>query len=154
MNSEYNALKLALSSTTIPFAEYGWDTRPEVDAYGVIAPDFEAPAFDADGTKTDRILEGSCDVFFRNIADREDIVETVEGKLAETLGNSWELNSTQYEHETGLFHLEWAFQCMNDATPAPEPEPEPEPTPVPDPEPEPGTETGTETETEPWNGGE
>lgn len=113
MNSEYRALKAALLATEIPFAEYAWDARPEADIYGVISSDFEAPSFDADGIKADRVLEGSVDLFFTDIANREELVSTVEEKLTEILGNSWELNSTQYENETGLFHIEWAFQCMD-----------------------------------------
>ena len=35
-------------------------------------------------------------------------------------GASWDLNSTQYETGTGLFHVEWVFECLD------EPEDDPE----------------------------
>ena len=112
MPSEYEALVAALKLTEIPFAEYGWRTRPE-GAYGVVSLDFEAGTMNADGAKADRAWEGSVDVFYQKLTDRTDLIEAVEEVLEEVLGNSWSLNSTQYETETGLFHIEWVFQCVD-----------------------------------------
>ena len=112
MPSEYEALVAALKLTDIPFAEYGWRTRPE-GAYGVVALDFEAGSADGDGAKCDRAWEGSVDVFYTKLTERTDVIEAVEEVLAEICGNSWHLNSTQYETETGLFHIEWVFQVIN-----------------------------------------
>ena len=122
MPSEYEALVAALKLLTIPFAEYGWKARPE-GAYGVVQLDFEANTLNGDGGKADRAWEGSVDVFYPKLTDRGDIIDAVEETLTEILGNSWSLNSTQYESGTGLFHVEWVFQCVD--TPA-EPEPEAE----------------------------
>lgn len=122
MPSEYEALVAALKLLTIPFAEYGWKARPE-GAYGVVQLDFEANTLNGDGGKTDRAWEGSVDVFYPKLTDRGDIIDAVEETLTEVLGNSWSLNSTQYESGTGLFHVEWVFQCVD--TPE-EPEPEAE----------------------------
>ena len=115
MPSEYEALVAALKLLTIPFAEYGWKARPE-GAYGVVQLDFEAGSLDGGGLKQDRSWEGSVDVFYPKLTDRGDIIDAVEETLTEVLGNSWSLNSTQYESGTGLFHVEWVFQCMD--TPA------------------------------------
>ena len=120
MPSEYEALVAALKLLTIPFAEYGWKARPE-GAYGVVQLDFEANTLNGDGGKADRAWEGSVDVFYPKLTDRGDIIDAVEETLTEVLGNSWSLNSTQYESGTGLFHVEWVFQCVD--TPE-EPEPE------------------------------
>ena len=120
MPNEYEALVAALKLTSVPFAEYGWRTRPE-GAYGVVQLDFEAGQLDGDGKKLDRVWEGSIDLFYPKLSDRTDLIEEVEETLEEILGNSWELNSTQYENSTGLFHVEWVFQCQN----VPDPEPEP-----------------------------
>ena len=134
MPSEYEAMVAALKLTDIPFAEYAWQTRPE-GAYGVVSLDFEAGQLDGSGAKNDRIWEGSIDLFFPKLSDRDDLIEEIEETLTEVVGNSWELNSTQYEHETGLFHIEWVFQCMNNAEPEHDPGPETgeetEPAPVP-----------------------
>lgn len=128
MPSEYEALVAALKLLSIPFAEYGWKTRPE-GAYGVVQLDFEAGQLNAEGEKQDRSWEGSVDVFYTKLTDRDDIIESVEETLATICGDSWYLNSTQYETGTNLFHVEWVFQVLD--TPEPEPEvpaQEPEPT--------------------------
>lgn len=116
MPSEYEALVAALKLTDIPFAEYGWKKRPE-GAYGVVQLDFEAGSLNGDGGKLDRAYEGSVDLFYPKLTDRGDLIEEVEETLTEVLGNSWHLGSTQYEDNTGLFHIEWIFQCVNNATP-------------------------------------
>ena len=113
MPSEYEALVAALKLTDIPFAEYGWRTRPE-GAYGVVSLDFEAGTQNGDGQKVDRAWEGSVDVFYQKLTDRTDMIEAVEEVLGEVLGNSWSMNSQQYETETGLFHIEWVFQCIDE----------------------------------------
>ncbi len=115
MPSEYEALVAALKLTSIPFAEYGWKARPE-GAYGVVQLDFEAGHLDGDNGKLDRAWEGSVDLFYPKLSDRSDLIDEIEETLTEILGSSWELNSTQYETGTGLFHVEWAFQCQNVAS--------------------------------------
>ena len=119
MPSEYAALVAALKLTNIPFAEYGWKTRPE-GAYGVVQLDFESGQLDGDGEKLDRAWEGSVDLFYPKLTDRDDLIDAVEETLATVLGSSWELNSTQYEAGTGLFHVEWVFQCVDNEEPDPE----------------------------------
>lgn len=112
MPSEYEDLVAALKLTDIPFVEYAWKTRPE-GTYGVISLEFEAGTNEGDGDKLDRVWEGSIDVFYTKLSERADIYSTVEEILREICGDSWELNSVQYENTTGLFHAEWAFQVVN-----------------------------------------
>ena len=123
MPSEYEALVAALKLLTIPFAEYGWKARPE-GAYGVVQLDFEAGSLDGDGEKLDRSWEGSIDLFYPKLTDRSDLIEEVEETLTAITGSSWQLNSTQYETGTGLFHVEWVFEVLD--TPEPEPAPQTE----------------------------
>jgi len=120
MPSEYEALVAALKLTSTPVAEYGWKTRPE-GAYYVVQLDGEAGSIDGDGAKCERSWEGSLDLFYPKLTDRSDLIDQTEEILAEIFGASWELNSTQYENGTGLFHVEWVFECLD--TPA-EDEPE------------------------------
>ena len=119
MPSEYEALVAALKLSTVPVAEYAWKPRPE-GAYRVVQLDFEAGRLDGDGLRTDRSWEGSLDLFFPKLDEREDLIEETEEILTEVLGGSWELNSTQYETGTGLFHVEWVFQCVDNEEPDPE----------------------------------
>lgn len=124
MPYEYEALVAALKLTSVPFAEYGWKNRPE-GAYGAVQLDFAAGSLDGDGAKQDRAWEGSVDLFYPKLSDRTDLIEEIEETLEEVVGNRWELNSTQYETETGLFHVEWVFQCQHrpeDPAPAVQPE--------------------------------
>jgi len=117
--SEYEALVAALKLTDTPVAEYGWKTRPE-GAYYVVQLDFESGQLNGDGEKLERSWEGSLDLFYPKLTDRDDLIEETEEILAEIFGSSWELNSTQYESGTGLFHVEWVFEAMD--TPQDEPE--------------------------------
>ena len=112
MPSQYDDLVNALKATDIPFAEYGWKTIPE-GMHGVVAIDFESSHLNGDGQKLDRVWEGSVDVFFTALNDRDSIVSAVEDKLTEVCGSAWELNSTTYEHQTGLFHFEWVFEVQD-----------------------------------------
>ena len=115
MPTEYTALVEALQNTNIPFAEYGWKTRPDAN-FGVVSLDFEAGSLNGDGGKQDRAFEGSVDVFFRKLSDRATMAATVENVLATCCGDSWELNSIQHETETGLFHIEWVFRVAGTIT--------------------------------------
>ena len=124
MPYEYEALVAALKLTSVPFAEYGWRNRPE-GAYGVVQLDFAAGHLDGDGAKQDRAWEGSVDLYYPKLSDRTDLIEEIEETMEEVVGNRWELNSTQYETGTGLFHVEWVFQCQDrpeDPAPAVQPE--------------------------------
>ena len=117
MPSEYEALVAALKLTDIPFAEYGWNKRPE-GTYGVVSLDFEAGSLDGDGEKLERSWEASVDVFIRLLKERNSVIEAVEEVLTEICGSSWYQNSHSYETGTGLFHIEWV--CHVQDTPAEE----------------------------------
>ena len=116
MPSEYEALVAALKLTSTPVAEYGWKTRPE-GAYYVVALESETGRFNADGERLDRSWEGSLDLFYPKLTDRDDLIEATEEILAETFGASWYMNSTQYETGTGLFHVEWVFEAIDEPDP-------------------------------------
>ena len=119
MPDEYKALVAALKETGIPFEEYGWKKRPE-GAYGTITLDMEADSEEGDGEKLDRSWEASVDVFFSRLDDRKTMIKTVEDAIRSVCGSSWELNSTQYETQTRLFHVEWVCEVMGDFTGEPE----------------------------------
>ena len=118
MPYEYEALVAALKLTSTPVAEYGWKTRPE-GAYYVVQLDFESGAAAGDDGKLERSWEGSLDLFYPKLTDRDDLVDATEEILEAVFGGSWYLNSTQYETGTGLFHVEWVFEALD------EPEPDP-----------------------------
>ena len=141
MPSEYEALVAALKLTSYPVAEYGWKARPE-GTYLVVGLDFESGSLNGEGEKLDRSWSGSVDAFFRLLSERDDVIETVEEILTEILGDRWSMNSLQHETSTGLFHIEWVFDCLDEA----EPENEPEGEPTEEPESEPGEEPESDQE--------
>ena len=89
------------------FAEYEWKTRPNGN-FGTVQLDFEAEDDDGDDCKQDRAWEGSVDLYTHG--KEMLIVDAVESVLENVCGGSWELNSEQYENETGLIHREFVFQ--------------------------------------------
>ena len=116
MPAEYETLVAALKLTEIPFAEYGWKARPE-GTYGVVSLDMEAGSLNGDGGKQDRSWEASVDVFFSKLSERANVISEIEETLTEVCGDSWEMNSSQYESTTGLFHIEWVCRLMGMITP-------------------------------------
>jgi hypothetical protein len=91
----------------VQFAEYEWKTRPAGN-FGTVQLDFEAEDDHGDDMKQDRAWEGSVDLFTHG--KEMMIVAAVESVLEEICEGAWELNSEQYERETGLIHREFAFQ--------------------------------------------
>ena len=112
MPSEYEALVAALKLTSTPVAEYGWNPRP-AGAHYVVQLDMESGQLTAGGEKRDRSWEGSLDLFWPKLTDRNEMTEEAEEILTEIFGASWYLNSLQYENASGLFHAEWVFQAMD-----------------------------------------
>lgn len=91
----------------VKFEEYEWKTRPSGN-FGTVQLDFEAADDHGDDSKQDRAFEGSVDLY--TIGKEMMIVAAVESVLETVCEGSWELNSEQYERETGLIHREFVFQ--------------------------------------------
>ena len=115
MPSEYEALVAALKLTDIPFAEYGWRTRPE-GAYGVVSLDFEAGNLNGDMAKLDRAWRASVDLFCKMLDERQALIIEVESAIEGVCGASWGLNQVQYEQDAGIFHYEWECQVTGTVT--------------------------------------
>ncbi len=121
---EYEALIAALEATGIPFAEDGWDTRPEMP-YGVYAIDEDAGALWADDRLISQGLRGTVDVFTGMGAGRIDR-SVIENALAQA-GLSYQFMFQRYEAGGGhgsssrhfvegdrLMHYEWEFEVIDD----------------------------------------
>ena len=93
--------------TGVEFTEYEWKTRPAGN-HGTVKYDFEAADDNGDDLKQDAAYEGSVHLVTKG--RRTDIADAVEGVLTSVCESCWELNSEQYEHETGLVHREYVFQ--------------------------------------------
>ena len=103
----YDALLSALQAIGIPFQEYGWDQRPDVD-YGLVSIDGAGEVVAADNHIQEQAIEGTIDLFTHG-NDRASMA-AIQGILDGLEGCAWYLNSVQYEQETRLIHWEWVFQ--------------------------------------------
>ena len=104
----YDELVAALKGIDgVQFTEYQWATRPAGN-HGTVQLDFEAADDNGDDYKLDRAWEGSVDLYTHGEVPL--VVAAVESALEEVCEGSWELNSIQYERETGLVHREFVFQ--------------------------------------------
>ena len=117
MPTEYTQLVAALKALTqgeapnkitLPMAEDDWNTRPETVSYGIVSLDFEADALRGDNIKVATAYEGSVDLYTHGQAWLT--AAAVETVLETYCGGAWDIQSIQYERETGLVHREYVFQ--------------------------------------------
>lgn len=95
-------LALLNENTSYSFAQYGWSRAPEGD-YGVVSEDF-GEDFIANDVHLERGTAGTVDLFTRDATSApRDAVEAV----LNSAGVCWQLNSVQFEDDTGFIHYEW-----------------------------------------------
>lgn len=97
-------LFLALQATGYAFAHYAWSKAPEGD-YGTYS---ESNGNDliADDKHIERGTEGYINLFTRDDTDTPRVkIETA----LNSLNIAWNLNTVQYENDTGFIHYEWEF---------------------------------------------
>ena len=107
MNNFDELVRQLKAIPNVKFTEYEWKTRP-IGNYGTVQIDFEVDDDHGDDFKQDRAWEGSVDLF--TTGKEMMIVAAVESALEAVCEGAWELNSEQYEKETGLVHREFVFQ--------------------------------------------
>ena len=106
----YAELKTAMAATKIPFAEDEWKNAEALGTdYGVYALDGRDD-LQADGGHAEKLAEGTVDLFIRT--GTESVQVALVESAMDTAGVKWHYNSRQYEHETGLTHIEWVFYCL------------------------------------------
>lgn len=97
-------LFLALQATGYAFAHYAWSKAPDGD-YGTYS---ESNGNDliADDKHIERGTEGYINLFTRDDTDTPRVkIETA----LNSMNIAWNLNSVQYENDTGYIHYEWEF---------------------------------------------
>lgn len=98
-------IETALAATGLSFASYAWASPPSGD-YGVV--EFSrGQDLIANGIHVERGTNGYVHYFTRS--DAESIRNTIESVLNGLENCAWELDSVQYENETGYLHYEWRF---------------------------------------------
>lgn len=103
----YNDLLAALLLTTIPFAEYGWRTRPDSD-YGIISLEGDASSDDGDDEHINVAKEGSIDLFIRSGDNSK--IDAVRSAIESVCGSSFYESNRMYESANRVLHVEWVFQ--------------------------------------------
>ena len=104
-----DGLKAALDATGLRFALFGWSKKPEGD-YGIIRPDDQLQ-LRVDGDSCEECMtRGYVDFFTRSRTRDEQ--RTIENALR-SLGIAWQLQSIQFEPDTGFIHYEWRFTDTN-----------------------------------------
>lgn len=76
--------------------------------YAIWAEDGQGSGMYADGRMTNQAISGTVDLFTADLDD-QDIPNAIQAAL-NTCGCAWRLNSVQYEDDTHLKHLEWAWE--------------------------------------------
>jgi len=74
--------------------------------YAVWAEDGEVDSFHADGKKMEQEIAGSLNYFTKT--EYDSVIDDLQTCLNENRV-SWDLESVQYEPETGLIHYEWRW---------------------------------------------
>lgn len=98
-------IQTALATTGYNFAHFGWSTDPDGD-FGVWAEEAEA-TFYTESQNAESLLTGYIDLFVRDGSDSARI--TVDNALR-LAGINFNLESIQYEPETGYVHYEWRWR--------------------------------------------
>lgn len=97
-------LVTALTQTGLKFAHYAWSKAPEGD-FGTYAED-SGKDMSADNIHGERGTVGYINYFTRD--DSGTPRTTIEAAL-NSINIPWNLNSVQYENDTGFIHYEWEF---------------------------------------------
>lgn len=104
----YNTIVAALKEIKdLAVAEYEWKTRPTGD-HATIQLDFGAEGDTGNDHHQDQAYEGSVDLYTHGQAWLT--AAAVETVLETYCGGAWDIQSIQYERETGLVHREYVFQ--------------------------------------------
>ena len=99
-----NDLATALAGTGYQFAHFAWSKAPEGD-YGTYA-EYSGSDLEADDVHIEKGTEGYIEYYTRD--DSGTPRTTIEAAL-NGLNIPWNLNTVQYENDTGYIHYEWWF---------------------------------------------
>lgn len=104
-----DGLATALAATKLDFAFSAWSHAPSGD-YGVYSLSGQKALSSDSNAGSEKMLEGFIDYFCRS--DALTAKNAIESALS-GLGLYWELNSVQYEDDTGYLHYEWIWRDTN-----------------------------------------
>lgn len=101
-----DGLKAALTETGFNFVFAAWRRPPDDGDYGVYFLDGQAALNTGAGAASEKMLTGYIDYYTKDPSETPK--NTIETALHGT-GCYWQLESVQFEDETGYIHYEWSF---------------------------------------------
>lgn len=101
-------IKKALLSTSENVGHY--EAMKKEPPYIVWAEDGAGDTVFANNRLQNQAISGTVDLFTRN-RDGDPLIDAISAALDGVC--AWRLNSVQYEDDTGLLHVEWAWEVPN-----------------------------------------
>lgn len=116
-----DGLKAALTATGFDFVFAAWRRPPDDDDYGAYFLDGQEALTTGQGAASEKMLTGYIDYYTKDPSETPK--NTIETAL-DALGCYWQLESVQFENESGYIHYEWMWTdtigTINAAPVAPE----------------------------------
>lgn len=103
--SRLDTIKNAL--TTLTEAVYHYHAPPNSTAPYIVWAEDDANDFEAGNVHVESADQGTIDLY--TLQENDPLIESIPGALNDS-GCAWYKNSTQFEEDTGIIHLEWVFE--------------------------------------------
>ena len=109
MNLQLKQIRDALTSIEGLNVYHYWHPRLQAP-YCIWAEDGEGDSLWTGNHKSEQIITGTIDYFTKTEFDAN--VDNIQEALNGLENCGWNLNSVQYEDDTGLIHFEWSFEIV------------------------------------------
>lgn len=103
--SRLNVIQNAL--TALIGAVYHYHAPPNSAAPYIVWAEDSGNDFEADNLHTETADQGTIDLY--TMQENDTLIESIPAAL-NNVECVWYKNSTQYEEDTGLIHIEWVFE--------------------------------------------
>lgn len=103
--SRLNVIQNALPALTD--AVYHYYAPPNSQPPYIVWAEDAGNDFEADNLHEESVDQGTIDLY--TLQENDPLVESIPAAL-NNVGCAWYKNSTQFEEETGLIHVEWVFE--------------------------------------------
>ena len=100
-----DTIKTALTALTE--ATYHYHAPPNSAAPYIVWAEDDANDFEADNIHTESADQGTIDLYTKQ--ENDPLMASIPEAL-NSIECAWYKNSTQYEEDTGLIHVEWVFE--------------------------------------------
>lgn len=109
LNGKVRHIKSVLATVSTTDV-YHYERPQGLNRFIVWQEDGETESLMTNNHKTHQQISGSVDLYTNIEYDR--YIDDIQAALDDSSRIAWELNSVQYEDETGLIHYEWTFTVI------------------------------------------